>query len=57
MATMWNDPVFRALGEKYYQQAQDPETLTEKYEDIFRNRDDVQYGQIPRDWEFSVSGK
>lgn len=57
MATMWNDPVFRGLGKKYHQQAQDPETRTEKYDNIFRDRDDVQYDQFSEDWEFSVSEK
>lgn len=56
MANMWRDPVFHALGKKYYQQAQDPETRTEQYDDIFRDRNDVQYGQFPEDWEFSIPG-
>lgn len=54
---MWNDPVFRGLGERYHKQAQDPETRIEKYDDIFHDRNDIQYGQFPVDWEFSVSGK
>ncbi|KAJ5618902.1 glutathione S transferase [Penicillium lagena] len=57
MAKMWNDPVFRALGERYYQQAKDPESRVEHYDDIFRNRGDVQYSQFPEDWRFSVPGK
>ncbi|KAJ5833838.1 glutathione S transferase [Penicillium riverlandense] len=57
MAKMWNDPVFQALGERYYQQAKDPETRVAHYDDIFRNRSDVQYSQFPEDWRFSVSGK
>jgi len=57
MAKMWNDPVFLALSERYYQQAKDPETRIEHYDDIFRDRDDVQYGQFPEDWKFSVPGK
>ncbi|KAJ5557081.1 glutathione S transferase [Penicillium frequentans] len=52
MATMWNDPVFKALGAKYYQQAEDPETLIAHYDDIYRGRDDVQYSMFPQDWEF-----
>lgn len=57
MATMWNDPVFRDLGKAYHQQAQDPETCIDKYDDIFRDRHDVQYDQFPEAWEFSVPGK
>lgn len=53
---MWIDPVFRELGKRYYQQAEDPESRTEKYDDIFRDRDDVQYGQFPDGSEESVCG-
>jgi hypothetical protein len=56
MAKMWNDPVFKALGDRYYAQAEDPQTCIPHYDDIFRDRDDVQYGLFPRDWTFSVSG-
>jgi hypothetical protein len=56
MAKMWNDPVFKALGDRYYVQAEDPQTCIPHYDDIFRDRDDVQYGLFPRDWTFSVSG-
>lgn len=51
---MWNDPVFRALGEKYYRQAQDPESRIEKYDNIFKDRNDIQCDRFPGDWEFSV---
>jgi hypothetical protein len=56
MAKVWNDPVFKALGDRYYAQAEDPQTCIPHYDDIFRDRDDVQYGLFPRDWTFSVSG-
>ncbi|KXG50836.1 uncharacterized protein PGRI_064080 [Penicillium griseofulvum] len=56
MAKMWNDPVFKALGDSYYVQAEDPKTCIAHYDDIFRDRDDVQYSLFPRDWTFSVSG-
>ncbi|KAJ5152218.1 glutathione S transferase [Penicillium capsulatum] len=56
MAQMWNDPVFQTLARRYYAQAQDPETRIEHYDDIFRERDDVQYGVFPEDWRF-VPGK
>ncbi|KGO78505.1 Glutathione S-transferase/chloride channel, C-terminal [Penicillium italicum] len=56
MAKMWSDPVFKALGDRYYEQAEDPQTCIAHYDDIFRGRDDVQYGLFPRDWTFSVSG-
>lgn len=57
MAKMWNDPVFKRLTHRYYEQAKDPETRIEHYDDIFRGRDDIQYGQFPEDWTFSVPGK
>lgn len=52
---MWNDPVFRELGKRYYQQADNPDSRTEKYDDVFRDRDDVQYGLFSEDWEFSAA--
>lgn len=53
---MWSDPVFKALGDRYYAQAEDPQTCIAHYDDIFQDRDDVQYGLFPRDWTFSGSG-
>jgi hypothetical protein len=57
MAKMWNDPVFKGLTHRYYEQAKDPETRIEHYDDIFRGRDDIHYDQFPEDWTFSVPGK
>jgi hypothetical protein len=57
MNTMWNDPVMQRLAHNYYRQAELPETRIEHYENIFRDRDDVQYGQFPEDWKFSVPGR
>lgn len=51
---MWNDPVFRRLADKYYDQAEDPDTVIANYDDIFQGQNDIQYGQFPRDWTFSV---
>lgn len=56
MATMWNDPVFQMLTQRYYQQLKDPETRIEHYDDIFRDNGDVQYSQFPEDWKFIVPG-
>ncbi|KAJ5779408.1 hypothetical protein N7457_007128 [Penicillium paradoxum] len=57
METMWKDPAFKALGDKYYAQAEDPESRIAKYDDFFCGRDDVQGGLFPRDWSFSAPGK
>lgn len=54
---MWNDPVFTGLARRYYEQAKDPETRIEHYDDIYRDRDDVHYGLFPEDWKFSAIGK
>jgi hypothetical protein len=51
---MWNDPVFRSLGEKYYRQAKDPESRIEHYDDIYRGKGDIDYDQFPENWSFSV---
>lgn len=55
MAKMWNDPVFKGLADKYYEQAEDPETTMAHYDDIFGGEKDIQYDHFPRDWTFSVS--
>lgn len=41
MAKMWNDPLLKALGDRYYAQAEDPQTCISRYDNIFRDRDDV----------------
>ncbi|KAJ5762310.1 uncharacterized protein N7511_005692 [Penicillium nucicola] len=56
MEKMWNDPVFRALGDRYYGQAKDPQSQIAHYDDIFSGREDIQYSVFPQDWTFSVSG-
>ncbi|KAJ5823256.1 hypothetical protein N7447_005596 [Penicillium robsamsonii] len=56
IAKMWSDPVFKALADGYYAQAEDPQSRVAHYDDIFRDRDDVQYGLFPKDWTFSISG-
>jgi hypothetical protein len=53
MAKIWNDPVFKGLAHRYHEQAKDPETRIEHYDDVFRGQDDIQYGQFPEDWKFS----
>lgn len=53
MAKIWNDPVFKGLAHRYHEQAKDPETRIEHYDDIFRGHDDIQYSQFPEDWKFS----
>ncbi|KAL2785399.1 hypothetical protein BJX66DRAFT_315006 [Aspergillus keveii] len=50
--TMWNDPSIRKLIHNYYTQAKDPKTRIEHYDDIFRGRDDIQFGTFPEDWTF-----
>ncbi|KAF5866909.1 hypothetical protein ETB97_008714 [Aspergillus alliaceus] len=57
METMWNNPVMQRLAHNYYRQAELPETKIEHYDDIFRDRADVQYGSFPEGWTFSVAEK
>lgn len=54
---MWNDPAMQKLAHKYYRQAELPETHMEHYENIFRDREDIQYGRFPEDWKFTVPGR
>lgn len=57
MSKMWNDPTFQKLGRDYYRQAANPETVVDKYEDIFRGHQDVQYSRFPEDWTFTPPRK
>ncbi|KAL5357189.1 class I glutamine amidotransferase-like protein [Aspergillus floccosus] len=49
MGTMWNDPTMRRLSSSYYRQAERPESRIAHYDDIFRGREDIQFGQFPED--------
>ncbi|EAW11533.1 glutathione S-transferase [Aspergillus clavatus NRRL 1] len=57
MQTMWSDPALQKLVHSYYRQAELPESHIEHYENIFRDRDDIQYGRFPEDWTFSIPDK
>lgn len=52
MRKMWNDPVLKALGRDYFRQAERPETLIEKYEDIFKGNERIRFGRFEEEWEF-----
>ncbi|OTB09306.1 hypothetical protein M426DRAFT_315879 [Hypoxylon sp. CI-4A] len=52
VAKMWNDPVVKRETHGYFQQALDPLTLVEKYENIFAGSPDVEYSQFTEDWKF-----
>lgn len=45
------------LAHHYYRQAEIPETRIAHYDDIFHDRDDVQYGTFLEGWTFSVAEK
>ncbi|KAF7590970.1 hypothetical protein BBP40_002164 [Aspergillus hancockii] len=57
METMWNDPAIVRLGHNYYRQAELPQSRIEHYENIFRDRDDIQYGRFPEDWKFTIPAR
>ncbi|KAI3318423.1 hypothetical protein HD806DRAFT_315620 [Xylariaceae sp. AK1471] len=52
METMWNDPVTKALGREYFQQARDPQTHNAMYEDIFKGIPGVKSEKFAEDWVF-----
>ncbi|KAK5795936.1 hypothetical protein VI817_005221 [Penicillium citrinum] len=54
MAQMWNDPIFRGLADKYYEQAEDPDSVIAHYDDIYKGQKDIHCGQFPREWTFSA---
>ncbi|EEQ84354.1 glutamine amidotransferase subunit pdxT [Blastomyces dermatitidis ER-3] len=50
---MWNDPTLKSLISDYFRQAEDPETIIPKYEDIFKTEySDIEYGAFTEGWEF-----
>ncbi|KAE8312472.1 hypothetical protein BDV41DRAFT_588955 [Aspergillus transmontanensis] len=57
METMWNNPTMQRLAHHYYRQAERPETRIAHYDDIFHDREDIQYGTFSEDWTFSVAEK
>jgi hypothetical protein len=54
MRKMWNDPELKALAKDYFRQAERPETLIEKYEDIFKGDRDIKFARFEEDWEFAA---
>jgi hypothetical protein len=54
MKKMWDDPTIKALSKDYFKQAENPGTLIEKYDDIFKGNPDIEYGRFEEDWEFVV---
>jgi hypothetical protein len=56
MGRMWSDPVFKRLGKEYFRQAELAETKVEKYDDIFKENEDVRSGKFSEEWEFGVGG-
>ena len=52
---MWNDPLLKTLAKDYFRQAEDPETTVAKYDDIFKDNPEIQYGKFGEDWEFTAT--
>lgn len=53
MARMWSEPVLKAFGKDCFRQAQNPETLIPKYDNIFKDNPEISFGQFEEGWEFS----
>ncbi|KAI1458104.1 putative glutathione S transferase [Annulohypoxylon moriforme] len=53
VAKMWNDPIIKQHSQQYFRQAQNPLTIVEKYENIFRGNPNVEYSQFSEDWTFN----
>jgi len=52
MEQMWNDPVMKKFMEDALKQAEDPESVVEKYDDVFKGNSDIKFGKVAEDWEF-----
>lgn len=57
MAKFWSDEKIKVVQRGYYLQAENPETLVEKYEDTFRHVSEVKYGRFEESWVFDPSGE
>lgn len=51
---MWKNPKMKSLARGYFRQADRPETLIEKYDDIFKGNEKVKFGRFEENWEFDV---
>jgi glutathione S-transferase len=51
---MWADPVLKRLGKDYFKQAEDPETVIPKYDDVYKGNPDITYGRFEEDWDFQI---
>jgi hypothetical protein len=52
MKKMWNEPVLKALAKNYFRQAERPETVVQKYDDIFKGNPEITFERFEEDWEF-----
>ncbi|KAH8746036.1 glutamine amidotransferase subunit pdxT [Hyaloscypha finlandica] len=52
MKTMWEDPRLKKLGESYWKQAEDPQSLVPVYENVFKDVPGVTYARVAKDWKF-----
>lgn len=43
----------QAQADEYFRQAEDPETVIEHYDDVYKGRSDIHYGKFERDWVFN----
>ncbi|KAI1091122.1 putative glutathione S transferase [Rostrohypoxylon terebratum] len=50
---VWNDPIIKKHSHDFFKQAQNPLTIVEKYENIFRENPEIEYSQFSEDWTFN----
>ena len=49
---MWSEPTLKALGNDYFKQVKNADTLLPQYDDIFKGNEDVKYGHFDEGWVF-----
>jgi glutathione S-transferase len=54
MKKMWEDSRLTKLGESYWKQVDDPESLVPVYENVFKDVPGVTYGRVAKDWKFEA---
>nr|KMM73140.1 hypothetical protein CPAG_09427 [Coccidioides posadasii RMSCC 3488] len=53
MRQMWAHPKMKAIQQGYHRQGKRAETVIPAYDNIFKDRLDVQYSWFPEDWELT----
>ncbi|KAF2494085.1 putative glutathione S transferase [Lophium mytilinum] len=49
---MWSDPQLKKVGKDYFQQAENPRSKIDRYDDLFKGVEGITYGKFDEEWTF-----